>query len=84
MGHLEGNFTAVLYIGRKVPKVNYHCNIRRRTEFIHELNDPIYDKKYHCHNTELDSSGSGLGQVAGSCEHHNEPPGSKKCEISID
>ena len=22
MGHLEGNFTPVLYIGRKVPKVN--------------------------------------------------------------
>ena len=22
MGHLEGNFTPILYIGRKVPKVN--------------------------------------------------------------
>ena len=25
MGHLEGNFTPVLYIGRKVPEVNLVC-----------------------------------------------------------
>ena len=23
MGHLEGNFTPVLYMGRKVPKISY-------------------------------------------------------------
>ena len=25
MGHLEGNFTPVLYMGRKVPKGYIHC-----------------------------------------------------------
>jgi len=32
----------------------------------------------------LDSSGSGDGQVAGSCKHHNEPSGSTKCGELLD
>jgi hypothetical protein len=32
----------------------------------------------------LDSLGSGEGQVAGSCEHGNEPKGSIKCGEFLD
>jgi hypothetical protein len=32
----------------------------------------------------LDSLGLGYGQVAGSCEHGNEPSGSIKCEEFLD
>jgi hypothetical protein len=32
----------------------------------------------------LDSSGSGQGHVAGSCEHGHEPSGSIQCEEFID
>jgi hypothetical protein len=32
----------------------------------------------------LDSLGSGQGQVAGSCEHGNEPSGSIKCGEFLD
>jgi hypothetical protein len=32
----------------------------------------------------LDSFGSGLGRVASSCDHGNEPSGSIKCEEFLD
>ena len=32
----------------------------------------------------LDGHGSGQGQVAGCCEHGNEPSGSKKCGKFLD
>jgi hypothetical protein len=36
------------------------------------------------HNGGLNSFGSGQGQVAGSCEHGNEPLGSIKCREFLD
>jgi hypothetical protein len=43
-----------------------------------EDNIKLYIRETGINGGELDSAGSGLGQVAGFCEHGNEPSGSMK------